>query len=966
MFDDPYLSLTIGVQALRRKAEALGPALGGALGVAAEPYPHQLATVRRVLTDTTIRHLISDEVGLGKTVQALMILNALRYQNPNHKAVIVVPDRLVRQWLDECWTRAHVEATVFGEDADGLDTMVRIVRPQSIASGQFTLDPAAFDLLIVDEPQLLPDRVMRSVETWAADFRQVLVLSATPGLTDPDRRRRMTAILEPERAQIAENRSIDLDSYVSGLEQQALSAIDAGTVAPAMGWRTFSRERRILRATRRDWNRYLPARRYRRVETDPLEGEVARVSLGMQWLNEGREDEAFVWRAAQALHRGTDSARGQRRLRSNPHLEDAVRRSAQTPGDSRLDALLDVLTGIWGEHPDEQVIVVAGDNPTIDFLEARLRRYYADGDDDCPVSMLRRASERTEDEAADIEAMHRQLHDFSTGHSRLLLIGEWVQAGLNLHYFARNIVFYSSPWGIDAIDQLTGRLDRLRPNGLAKGDAGRHFGNIRIWTIVQPATPEARVIAALESLGVYDKPLPPLRPETEAAIAQALHAVAFNRASGAAGELADFARAWADQPTQTLLARYSPFSSQQAQREYDELQAIPLPQPVIGKSGGTSYTMRSEQALKGFLNLLHRANVFDVSVRKEKTDEELKFSTLWYGGDGRSPAIPLSVIPPGGWMAGHVPFHWRRKHLAKPPRNTVHYDDGNVGGRLLRFLDFGDTAHDEIVEGAIDLAKRLCRSVSDECVTVQFDPVHPAAEGLRGKQVYLAAGLFDPLDIFPAPDLQELEAHFAGAPTEAQRREADADRLRVLEWWRADVRWLRTIVPARLVAAGFVKGSDGWTTLPHGRVMQLLSPLDEAGTVLPRTRGKRTTVREELRRALDDSARRHLEAQARNAADQVRGNLADAVTARREQLEVELADLVASREAHHARVEAAEVEIDVRRAGMLAGLKRRIENARLAAETRSRWLEKISVEMGEVPITRLPGLMLQVSSTDAN
>lgn len=508
MFDDPYLSLTIGIQALRRKVEALGPAIGGALGVAAEPYPHQLATVRRILADTTIRHLISDEVGLGKTVQALMVLNALRYQNPNHKTVIVVPDRLVRQWLDECWTRAHIEATVFGEDADDSDTMVRIVRPQSIVSGQFNLDPAAFDLLIVDEPQLLPDKAMRSVETWASDFRQVLILSATPGLADPGQRRRMTAILEPERAQTADNRSIDLDTYVSDLEQLALRQINDGRISDSRAaWRTFSRERRIIRATRRDWSRYLPERRFHRVETDPLEGEVARVSLGMRWLRDAGEDEAFAWRAAQALHRGTDSARAQRRLRSSPHLEEAVRRSSETPGDSRLDALLDILTDIWTEYPDEQVVVVAGDNPTIDFLDVRLRRYFAAGEDDCPVSTLRRASERTEDEAADIEAMHRQLHEFSTGQSKLLLIGEWVQAGLNLHYFARNIVFYCSPWDLEVIDQLTGRLDRLRPNGLAKGDAGRHFGNIRVWTIVQPATPEARVITALETLGVYQKPL---------------------------------------------------------------------------------------------------------------------------------------------------------------------------------------------------------------------------------------------------------------------------------------------------------------------------------------------------------------------------------------------------------------------------------------------------------------------------
>ena len=75
---DPFIDLCLGIQGARRAVEREVAGFGGALGVAAVPYPHQLANVQRVLTDSSIRHLIADEVGLGKTVQALMILNALR------------------------------------------------------------------------------------------------------------------------------------------------------------------------------------------------------------------------------------------------------------------------------------------------------------------------------------------------------------------------------------------------------------------------------------------------------------------------------------------------------------------------------------------------------------------------------------------------------------------------------------------------------------------------------------------------------------------------------------------------------------------------------------------------------------------------------------------------------------------------------------------------------------------------
>ena len=153
---DIYRNIISGVQALRRRTEALTLGVGGALGVAADPYPYQVDTVKRILSDTKIRHLIADEVGLGKTVQALMIINALHWQNPDYRVVILVPDRLVGQWLDECWTRAHTLAAIIeNDDQLGDDTVIRLVRPQNIQDGAFTLDPDRFDLLVIDEPQTM-------------------------------------------------------------------------------------------------------------------------------------------------------------------------------------------------------------------------------------------------------------------------------------------------------------------------------------------------------------------------------------------------------------------------------------------------------------------------------------------------------------------------------------------------------------------------------------------------------------------------------------------------------------------------------------------------------------------------------------------------------------------------------------------------------------------------------------------
>jgi len=72
-------------------------------GVKLEAY--QLAVVRRVLKDDVKKYLLADEVGLGKTIEAGMIIRQLMTDNHSCQAIIAVPESLVRQWTDELTER---------------------------------------------------------------------------------------------------------------------------------------------------------------------------------------------------------------------------------------------------------------------------------------------------------------------------------------------------------------------------------------------------------------------------------------------------------------------------------------------------------------------------------------------------------------------------------------------------------------------------------------------------------------------------------------------------------------------------------------------------------------------------------------------------------------------------------------------------------------------------------------------
>jgi superfamily II DNA or RNA helicase len=94
------------------------PTLVGAddLGVASapvKPWPHQLRTVRRAVERFPQGFLFCDEVGLGKTVEALLALRQLLLAGRVKRALILVPKALLRQWQEELHEKAALDVPRF-------------------------------------------------------------------------------------------------------------------------------------------------------------------------------------------------------------------------------------------------------------------------------------------------------------------------------------------------------------------------------------------------------------------------------------------------------------------------------------------------------------------------------------------------------------------------------------------------------------------------------------------------------------------------------------------------------------------------------------------------------------------------------------------------------------------------------------------------------------------------------------
>jgi ATP-dependent helicase HepA len=151
-------------------------------------HPHQIGAARRVLADPVRRYLLADEVGLGKTIEAGMVIRQILLDTSGD-VLVIAPDSLVDQWRRELASKFRVDE--FGG------------RVQLSAHEQAeALEAHHRQLVVVDEAHRLtapsgdPQVYARLCEiTHAASG--VLLLSATPVRSNEDGFLRMLHLLDP-------------------------------------------------------------------------------------------------------------------------------------------------------------------------------------------------------------------------------------------------------------------------------------------------------------------------------------------------------------------------------------------------------------------------------------------------------------------------------------------------------------------------------------------------------------------------------------------------------------------------------------------------------------------------------------------------------------------------------------------------------------------------------------------------
>ena len=438
-----------------------------------EPLWHQIETVRKVLKQFRGRVLLADEVGLGKTIEAGMVLKEYALRGMAERVLVLSPASLVGQWREELETKfglafATTHDPLLRADPHAFWGQKRIIASISTARRQEHAEhllAGIFDLVIIDEAHHLRDR---SSQSWklvdALNKRFLLLLSATPVQNDLVELYNLMTLLKPGMFRTL--REFRAAYMTPGKPREPANAVRLRELMRGA----------MIRNTRAVVALKLPRRHAVTIKVDGHPGEVeAYAALAAA----ARSLAAGAGRHRLALHH-MFSAAG-----SSPAAAAAAvaRFAARRPGDTEWHALAErwaaietggkeqALLDLLHRNPDEKKLVFVHSRETLGRLADLLSIA------GLPFARFDGSLSGPQKDAA--------IADFRDS-VPVLLCTESGGEGRNIQ-FCNTLINFDVPWNPMAIEQRIGRIDRI----------GQHR-EVFVFNLVTRGTLEDQLLALLE------------------------------------------------------------------------------------------------------------------------------------------------------------------------------------------------------------------------------------------------------------------------------------------------------------------------------------------------------------------------------------------------------------------------------------------------------------------------------------
>jgi len=482
---DPVSHFELRLEGLKRRAEARrSPAWG--LGAARIGLvPHQLRVAGIASARRPPRVLLADEVGLGKTIEAGMIIARQLATGRAGRVLVLLPDTLVYQWFVELLRRFNLSFAIYDEERcealEQADPASNPFEDEQLVIADFgflehspkraqQLIDASWDLLVVDEahhlawtPEVASPRYAL-VDQLASATPGVILLTATPEQLGRSGHFARLRLLDPQRYH-------DLDVYLSEsdtfhnlskiadrlLDSQPLDDVQLASLRAAFAGEDALLAR--LADTAKPENaREILAALIDRHGTGRAMFRNRRASIG------GFPKRVPVWHL---IDKDALSEDGRQALLAEFHA-DIQQPAPAIEVDYASDPRIDTLVALLDAHPQDKFLLICRSQAKVLALEEALRTRSGVG--------LARFHEGLGIVQRDRNAAYFAQPDGA----RLLLCSEIGSEGRNFQ-FAHRLVLWDLPLDPDLLEQRIGRLDRIGQKHdisihvLAVADSAQHM-----------------------------------------------------------------------------------------------------------------------------------------------------------------------------------------------------------------------------------------------------------------------------------------------------------------------------------------------------------------------------------------------------------------------------------------------------------------------------------------------------------
>lgn len=416
-----------------------------------DELPHQLKVVRRVLKSMRGRALLADEVGLGKTIEAGLIMEELRARGLVRKVLILVPSHLTDQWREEMKDKFELDFFVYKSATNTPERLYSensIIISIEIASRNLNvwecLEKQEWDMIIFDEAHYAKNR---STKRWkfvnSLKKQYILLLTATPLHNDLVELFNLITLLRPGHLK---NEKDFISKYVDRQDRRKPKNVD---ILKTLLSEVMVRTRRASALVK------FPEREARTVRVAPSEKEKSlylEVTDFIRNLNRSRNPNIKL--VLMIL---------QQRLTSSP---DAVADSLRALAASEKWSLTE------GERERISHFILLAKEISIPSKTTRLLQLIRDLKEKVVIFTDHVATQRHLRDFLSANAVTCTLYRGSqqeklsslrqfAEHCQVMIVSKAGSEGLNLHHYSRSLVNYDLPWNPMRLEQRIGRLQRI-------------------------------------------------------------------------------------------------------------------------------------------------------------------------------------------------------------------------------------------------------------------------------------------------------------------------------------------------------------------------------------------------------------------------------------------------------------------------------------------------------------------------